>query len=585
MATAAVAAHPTSRATHAPNPVVFGAIVLAAIALAALELGLAIPKANEGNDIQIALLLWITLPYVGAGLIAWWRRPESRLGRLMIAGGFAIGISSLQLANDLTLTTVGAVFDVLPAAIFLHVYLAFPDGRLRSRFERSLVVAAYVAAIGPQLLKMMLGAFESHLQVTSQPDLAYEVSRVQLLAMAAICLVGIGVLLARNRRAGRPRRRMLALLIDSFVLGLLMIAVLFVSAALEAPSDVYTPIQRTTFAIVGLSPIVFLFGLLDARLARSAVGNLVIELQRDSSPSHLRDALSRALRDPSLTLAYWVPEYEAYVDLDGQSVEVDASDPGTTLIDRDGAHVAALVHDPALDDEPELLDAVGAVAGFALENARLHAELAARLEDVRGSRARVLEAGQAERKRLERNLHDGAQQRLVALALQLKLLEKQVAGDPGAKERLDLAQREVAMSLEELRDLARGIHPAVLSAHGLAVALEQVATRAPVPVQLEVDLPERLPEPVELAAYFVACEALANVGKYARATSVHVHVARRGDLAVIEIADDGVGGADDGKGSGLRGLADRVEALGGRLEVDSPVGRGTVLTAELPCGS
>jgi signal transduction histidine kinase len=197
----------------------------------------------------------------------------------------------------------------------------------------------------------------------------------------------------------------------------------------------------------------------------------------------------------------------------------------------------------------------------------------------------VLEAGQAERKRLERNLHDGAQQRLVALALQLKLLEKQVAGDPGAKERLDLAQREVAMSLEELRDLARGIHPAVLSAHGLAVALEQVATRAPVPVQLEVDLPERLPEPVELAAYFVACEALANVGKYARATSVHVHVARRGDLAVIEIADDGVGGADDGQGSGLRGLADRVEALGGRLEVDSPVGRGTVLTAELPCGS
>jgi signal transduction histidine kinase len=197
----------------------------------------------------------------------------------------------------------------------------------------------------------------------------------------------------------------------------------------------------------------------------------------------------------------------------------------------------------------------------------------------------VLAAGQAERKRLERDLHDGAQQRLVALALQLKLLEQQLADDPGAKERLDIAQREVAMSLEELRDLARGIHPAVLSAHGLAVALEQVAARAPLRVEMEVDLPERLPEPVELAAYLVAWEALANVGKYAQATTVRVLVARRGERAVIEVADDGVGGADDAKGSGLRGLADRVEALGGTLQVVSPAGRGTVLTAELPCES
>jgi signal transduction histidine kinase len=408
---------------------------------------------------------------------------------------------------------------------------------------------------------------------------------VQLLSLSAICLVGIGVLVARRRQAGRPRRRMLALLIDSFVLGFLAIAALFTAGALEVSSDVFVPLQRIAFAIVGLSPIVFLFGLLDARLARSAIGDLVIELQRDPAPAELRDALARALRDPTLTLAYWVPEYEAYVDLDGRPVELPAGGRGTTPIDRDGQRVAALVHDPALDDEHELLDAVGAVAGFALENARLQAELAARLEEVRGSRARVLEAGQEERKRLERNLHDGAQQRLVALSLQLKLLEKQLADDPSAIERLGVAQQEVAMSLEELRDLARGIHPAVLSAHGLGVALEQVAARAPVPVQLDVDLAERLPEQVELTAYFVTCEALANVGKYAHATAVRILVVRRNGLAVVEIADDGVGGADDSRGSGLRGLADRVEALGGRLEVVSPAGRGTVLTAELPCGS
>ena len=209
MATSAVAVHPTSRLPHAPRPLVLGGIALAGVALAVVELALAIP--HDGNDIQIALLLWITLPYIAAGLIAWWRRPDSRLGPLMVAGGFAIGISSLQLADDLTITTIGALFDILPVAIFLHVYLAFPDGRLRSRIERWLVVAAYAIAIGLQLVKMMLGSFPNHLQVTSQPDAASVVEKVQLLSLSAICLVAIGVLLARRRQVGRPRRRMLAL--------------------------------------------------------------------------------------------------------------------------------------------------------------------------------------------------------------------------------------------------------------------------------------------------------------------------------------------------------------------------------------
>jgi signal transduction histidine kinase len=580
MATSAVALRPSVTESHAPSPLLLGAIALAGVALAVIELTLAIPR--DGSDIEIALLLWITVPYIAAGLIAWSRRPDSRLGKLMVAGGFAIGLSSLQMAEQQWVTTIGAVFDILPAAIFLHVYLAFPDGRLRSRFERALVIAAYVAAIGLQLLKMLIGAFPNHLVVTEQPDLAANVEKVQLLSLSAICLIGIGVLVARRRESGRPRRRSLALLIDSFALGLLMIAALFVAGAFQAPSEVFTPIRRATFAVIGIGPIVFLLGLLDARLARSAIGELVLELQRDPAPAELRDALARTLRDPTVTLAYWVPEYEAYVDLEGQPVELPPSGRGTTLIDRDGQHVAALVHDPTLDDEPELLDAVGAVAGFALENARLQAELAAGLEEVRGSRARVLEAGQAERKRLERDLHDGAQQRLVALSLQLKLLERQLADDPNAMERLDVAQREVALSLEELRDLARGIHPAVLSSHGLGVALEQVAARAPVPVQLNVDLQERLPEPVELAAYFVACEALANVGKYAQASAVRIVVVRRNGLAVIEIADDGVGGAEERSRGGLEGLRDRVEAIGGHFRVRSPASRGTAITAILP---
>ena len=219
---------------------------------------------------------------------------------------------------------------------------------------------------------------------------------------------------------------------------------------------------------------------------------------------------------------------------------------------------------------------------IALENAQLHVELRARLEEVRGSRARVIEEGQKERKRLERDLHDGAQQRLVALALNLRLLERRVT-DPGARAELDAAQREVDLSLAELRDLARGIHPAVVTGHGLAVALEQVAARAPQPVRLSVDVGGRLPEPVEVAAYYVVTESLTNVAKHAHASNVDVTVGRVDGGVSIEVVDDGVGGADSERGSGLRGLADRVEALGGRLRVWTPRGGGTRVRAEIPC--
>jgi signal transduction histidine kinase len=242
-----------------------------------------------------------------------------------------------------------------------------------------------------------------------------------------------------------------------------------------------------------------------------------------------------------------------------------------------------LVHDAALEDERELLDAVTAAAAIALENGRLHAELRARLEELRGSRARIVDAGQTERKRLERNLHDGAQQRLIALSLELSVLEERLEGDPDARTRLDQARREIATSLEELRDVARGIHPAVVTGHGLAVALEQLAARAPVPVRLKVEVAGRLPERLEVAAFYLVSESLANIGKHSHAASATVDVARTNGQVVVEVVDDGIGGADTERGSGLRGLADRVEALEGRLRIWSPKGGGTRLRAEIPC--
>jgi signal transduction histidine kinase len=188
-----------------------------------------------------------------------------------------------------------------------------------------------------------------------------------------------------------------------------------------------------------------------------------------------------------------------------------------------------------------------------------------------------------ERQRLERNLHDGAQQRLIALSLELSLLEERLDGDSETRDRLHLARREIALSLEELRDVARGLHPAVVSGHGLAVALESLAARAPLPVRLTVEVEDRLHEKLEVAAYYVVSESLANVAKHAHATTATVDVARANGQLVVEVVDNGVGGADTERGTGLRGLADRVEALGGRLRVWTPRGGGTRVRAEIPC--
>jgi signal transduction histidine kinase len=254
------------------------------------------------------------------------------------------------------------------------------------------------------------------------------------------------------------------------------------------------------------------------------------------------------------------------------------------LIDDDqGDPMAALVHDPALCDEPALLDAVTAAAAIALRTGRLQAQLRANVEELHGSRARVIEAEHRERQRLERDLHDGAQQRLVALSLNLGMLQTRLSSDPEAGELLAAARTEIAVSLEELRAVARGLHPAVVTGHGLAVALETLAARAPVPVRLTVDVPGRVAEAVEVAAYYVVCESLTNIGKHARAASATVTVCEADGTIVIEVVDDGCGGADTEKGTGLRGLADRVEALGGRLQVWTPIGGGTRVRAELPC--
>jgi len=539
--------------------------------------------------VHAGLAVWGILAFALAGTVAWWRRPESRFGILMVVAGATWFLATLTSANLAVPYTIGLVFDLVPAVAFLHVVLAFPNGRLEGPFERSLVAVGYATALGVHTIGMTLGGFgpDNLAELASRGTASHRLENVQLVVISALCLAGVVLLALRRREAGRPLRRSLARLVDSFALALVMLAFLFLSAVfgLASGETSFETIRRVTFFFVGLAPLVFLVGLLQARLARSAVGDLIVELRTDPAPTDLRDALSRAVRDPSLTLAYWLPEFQTYAGVDGRPVEPGADDTGRamTLIDRDGEPVAALLHDPSLEDEPELLAAATAGAGIALENARLQVELRARLEELRGSRARMVDVADKERQRLERNLHDGAQQRLIALSLELSLLGGELDGDKHAQERLTRARHEIAASLAELREIARGIHPAVVSGHGLGVALEQLAALAPLPVKLSVETEGRLPEAVEVAAYYLVSESLANVGKYADASFATVAVRRGADGVIIEVTDDGVGGADTERGTGLRGIADRLEALDGTLRAWSPAGGGTRIRGEIPC--
>jgi signal transduction histidine kinase len=526
--------------------------------------------------------------FAGSGLYAWRRRPGNRLGPLMIAVGCTyLTAQILTQTHASPLFTWGVWLSDAWVVLFVLFLLAFPDGRLRGRFD-FFVLGLFALMAFPLELAWLLffetgGNPENALLVWANGSVAANVDSAQRALVATASIVLAAALTRRWLLASPPLRRALVpVLVGSA--GILLGSVL---VGLDKFQVEFETARWLVLAVYAAIPLAVLGVILRARLARSTVGDLLVDLPTEPSPVELRDGLARALGDPSLELAYWLPQFQSWADLDGRSVRPPTDERGraTTMIDRNGEHVAALIHDRALVDEPELLGAVSAAAGIAIENERLHVELRARLEELRGSRSRVIEAGQRERQRLERNLHDGAQQRLIALSLELSLLEEEFSAEAAARARLALARQEIATSLGELREVAQGIHPAVVSGHGLAVALEQLTARAPVPVRLAVEIDDRLPEAVEVAAYYLVSESLANVAKHANASSVTIVIDRREGRVVVEIVDDGIGGADTERGSGLRGLADRVEALGGRLRVWSPSGGGTRVMAEIPCAS
>jgi signal transduction histidine kinase len=535
--------------------------------------------------------------FIGVGLFAWGRRPDNRVGMLMAAAGFAWLVTSAGLADLPLVFTLGQVFGAVFFAVIIHLLLAFPSGRLETVALRRIVATGY-ALTGAGGVVLWLFARpqdldcsecpENVLLIHSYPTLVNVLGTVLNLVGAVVVGSVLVVLVRRWREAAPAQRRYLVPIYSAGVAVLFLLIVQIVLQAGGLDGRGLDALWVASIVPLALVPFLFLGTLVRTRMIQSgAVGELMARLGETPQRGELRDALARALGDPSLELVYWLSDDERFVDGKGDLVELPGPDSGraVTKVEHDGECVAAIIHDGLVHQEQgAYVDAIGAAASLALQNERLEAELRSKVQELRASRQRMLRVGLEERRRLERDLHDGAQQRLVSMALNMRLARNRLREDPSAAEALlDGAAGELDSALGELRELARGIHPALLTERGLGTALETLARRAPVPVSVERIPDERYPEAVELAAYYVVAEALTNVAKYAAASHATVDIARVNGKLVVQVSDDGVGGADPDGGTGLRGLSDRLGVIEGRLDIESTPGKGTTITAKIPC--
>lgn len=569
------------------------------LAVAALTTGVAVAWIMLSNDVRrrsgldVTLVLVIGWSFVAAGLVGWRLRPENRIGPAMVVTGFLRFGAALEASQDPLMFAIGHSLEVTYLAGVIFVVLAFPSGRLESRLHRWLF-ALTIFAVGPlDMGRLVFGAHDPTacvgcptrimLEVVDSPGVARSLELALFGVGAFVAASSVAVLLQRWRGASPRLRFAIAPVLWAGTAAFIAVFLMVANHYLDEPTG-GAPHDLLDVVTASLA-FAFLIGLGRTRLAWSGVADLVVELGNTPGPGELRTALGRALRDPSLRIVYWLPDAERYVDADGTPVDLPEEDGETsvTVVRRDERTIAALLHDPALREEQGLVESVCAAAALALENERLQAELRAHLEELTASRTRIVEAAQAERRRIERDLHDGTQQRLVSVAMTLGLAESRLSDPESAQTVLRDARTGLSEALEDLRQLSHGIYPGILTERGLGPALDELATSSHLPVELTVSLAERLSDRVETAAYFFVSEALTNVAKHARATNVQVRVERTDDRAVIRVADDGAGGADPNHGSGFRGLRDRVEGLGGRFSFTSPQGKGTVVAAEIPC--
>jgi signal transduction histidine kinase len=562
----------------------------AGLALGAFSLAIARDEpafSFAGSSLEGAVaLLGAGWALLACGLLFWRRRPGNAVGPLLAAAGCAWFLAEWDNpgVGSAVVFTIGLVLYAACPALAGWAMLAYPGGRLASWEER---VAVALALVGAVLVLGLLPALaydpsalgcvqcpDNLLLVADEPGLVDDLNRIGVHLGLAWSLLLIAVASWRVARASRTRQRVVAPVVLAGCAYLGLLAAMFGTSLERGFVFGSSTLDRRLWlaqaaALAGLAAAVA-WGLLRARRTRSSLARLVVELGESPPPGGLRDALAEALADPDLEIAYPVGDGR-YADVSGRAVDVDADDRAATPLVRDGRNVAHVLHRADLLDNPELIEEVASAAHLGLENERLQAEARAQLEDLRSSRARIIAAGDAERRRLERDLHDGAQQRLVGLSLGLRLLRTQHGTDEDGRlaARLDDAEAELSRAIAELRALAHGIHPAVLSDEGLAAAVEALAEEAPVRIAA---LPqERFPAAVETAAYLVVAEA-------AKTGAVRVSVERRNGALVVDVEADA-------EPEGLLDLEDRVGALEGRVAVEHVSEGGVRIRAEIPCGS
>jgi signal transduction histidine kinase len=579
--------------------------VLALLGIAAIAAGLVGNRILNEIPRSPALLLAdlaVGWTMIGAGLILADRRPGHGVAILAILTGFAWFLGDVASSTSFVTAYWGNLVYGWFDPLFAILILAYPTGRLVGRVDRGLALGFVAVQAGWTLTKALtLWPYQWASCPTcadtvdgyvAGQELAQLLGRVETLLLSALTIGLLVVVLTRWARASGPARRRLAPVAAAGV----VLAIGFFGAFIAqtiVPTSARTPVGELRVVITAilriLVAVALLMGILRESGARGRIADLMVGLDSLPSTAALQASLRDALGDPSLELLRWDPDRGGYVASDGTLASVDATAPGrTTLaIGGDGKPLLAIAHDPALDDDPGLVPAAATAVKLAVENERLAAEVRAQLEAVRASRARIVEAEDTERRRIERDLHDGAQQRLVALQIALQLLRRRVAADAddATLAEIDASVSETQLAIDEIRELARGLRPAILTESGLGPALEALARRSRIPVVVDARIEERLPAAVEATAYFVVTEALTNAARHADATRVRVTGSVDGSLLLLDIEDDGRGGAVPGGGTGLIGLEDRVAALGGRFAVDSPPGAGTRIHVELPCAS
>ncbi|WP_165977061.1 sensor histidine kinase [Nonomuraea diastatica] len=518
--------------------------------------------------------------FVASGVVAWRSSPRRPIGPLLVVEGLLWTLHQFPppVPRELLALTAGAW-----PALLAHLVMAFPTGRLPDGASRLVAGLGYlcVAAMG---LRHLAG-----------PPVREAIAGAGTLMLVVVGGAVIALQAARLRRSSTARRRALLPVLAAAVVATALFVVWkpvavalaagtsLVGAAGQPAVDAGAPALALSVQVaLAAIPLAFLWSLLRRRIDRGGVAGLVVRLSKEPRSATLQAALAETLHDPTLRVGYWVPESGGYLDVGGELVR-EGPGQAVTRVDGDGP-LAVLTHDPALLEDPDLIEAACAAVSLALENERLTAELRARLRQLAESRAQVVRAAEAERRRLERDLHDGVQQRLLSIPLTLSLAEAALSSGAERTRPLIAEARNIALTtLGEVRALAQGIHPPILTERGLAGAVHELAAVAPVPVTISSDVPGDLPAEIETTAYYVVAEALSNLAKHAAAGRAEVRIGRADGLLTVEVRDDGRGGADPERGSGLRGLADRVETNGGSLRVHSPPGRGTWIEARLPC--